>query len=204
MKLLNKTISEISKFLLLFNLILIPVMGYSSTSDRFLLKIVDKTISLKDIEFQLRNFEALECAYPASIINDYFGAKFPQNWQNFIKKMPQESKEVSLYLHTQDDFLKSLRRYFKLLRYSHDQRGEVSRDLKSLMKESMMSHKCSKDVFYKKRLKTSFLDLLKAELYLKSRYGNQLQDVRNASTVKDSIDLFMESLDKQFYHEYYR
>lgn len=204
MKLLNKTISEISKFLLLFNLILIPVSGFSQTSDRFLLKIVDKTISLRDIEFQLRNFKALHCAYPNSIINDYFGSKFTQNWQKFLKDMPKDSKEVSLYMHTKDDFLKSLRLYFKLLRYSYDQRGEISRELTSLMSESMVSHKCSKDVFYKSRLKTNFLDLLKAELYLKSRYGNQLQDARNASTVKDSIDLFMESLDKQFYHEYYR
>ena len=204
MKLLNKTISEISKFLLLFNLCLYPVKGFTETSDRFLLKIVDKTISLKDINFQLRNFQALQCAYPSSIIQNYFGENFLKTWKSFLAKMPMNDKDISLYMHSQEEFLKSLRLYFKLLRYSLDQRGEVSKEVTSLMKESLRESKCSKDVFFKKRLKTSFVELLKAELYLKSRYGNQLKDERNASTVKDSIDLFMESLDKQFYHEYYR
>lgn len=204
MKLLNKTILEISKFLLLFNLILIPIQGFSQTSDRFLIRIVDKTISLKDLHFELRNLKALNCAYPNSIIRHYFGAEFLGRWQNFLNKMPTETKKVSLYLYDQDPFLKELRLYLKLLRYSQDQRAEVTPELNEIMMESLRVNNCGKDIFYKNRLKTTFYAVLRSELYLKSRYGNQLSDSRNAGSVKSSIDLFMESLDKQFYHEYYR
>lgn len=204
MKLLNKTILGTSKFLLLFNLIFIPVGGHSKISDRFLFKIVDKTISLQDLQFELRNLQALKCAYPSSILKKYFGPQFIKNWQKFLRKMPSESKEISLYLYEQETFLKELRLYFKLLRYSADQRAEITASLNELMIESMKENKCSQDIFYKDGLKTSFYLVLKSEMYLKSRYGNQLTDTRSAGSVKSSIDLFMESLDKQFYHEYYR
>lgn len=204
MKLLSKTILEISKYLLLFSFIFLPIRGHTQTSDRFLLKIVDKTVSLRDLHFYLRNLKALDCAYADSILHDYFGKKFINNWQSFLKLMPSERQLISRYLFDQEAFLKELRLYLKLLRYSRDQRGEVTGQLNELMIESMKANKCSSDIFYKNRLKTTFYDVLKAELYLKTRYGNQLSDSRNASTVKSSIDLFMESLDKQFYHEYYR
>lgn len=204
MKLLNITILEISKFLLLFNLFILPVRGYSQASDRFLFKVVDKTISVRDLHFYLRNFQALDCAYPGSITFDYFGKDFIKNWQSFLKGLPQQSKEISRYLYDQEEFLKKLRLFFKLVRYSGDQRAEITPELNALMIEAMKVNKCSQDIFYKDRLKTSFYNVLKVELYLKSRYGSQLNDSQNASSVKSSIDLFMESLDKQFHHEFYR
>lgn len=204
MKLLNVTILEISKYLLLFSFACLPIRGYSQTSDRFLLKIVDKTISVRDLHFFLRNFKALNCAYPDSITFNYFGKSFVLDWQNFLNNLPDGNREISRYLYEKEEFLKKLRLFFKLVRYSSDQRAEITPELNSLMIESMKVNKCSQDVFYKDRLKSTFYNVLKVELYLKSRYGSQLSDSRNASSVKSSIDLFMESLDKQFHHEFYR
>lgn len=204
MKLLNVTILEISKFLLLFNFVCLPIRGFSQTSDRFLFKVVDKTVSVRDLHFYLRNFKALDCSYPDSITYNYFGKNFIKDWQNFLTKLPEGTREISKYLYEKEEFLKKLRLFFKLIRYSSDQRAEITPELNALMIEAMKVNKCSQDIFYKDRLKTTFYQVLKVELYLKSRYGSQLSDSRNASSVKSSIDLFMESLDKQFHHEFYR
>src|SRR5690606_33116645 len=114
MKLLNKTISEISKYLLLFSIVFLPIRGFTQTSDRFLLKIVDKIISVKDLHFGLRNLEALDCAYSGSIIHNYFQKSFVREWKDFLKDLPTESKEISRYLYQKEAFLKKLRLYLKL------------------------------------------------------------------------------------------
>jgi hypothetical protein len=56
---------------------------------------------------------------------------------------------------------------------------------------------------YKDTLKTNFIGLIEAELYLRTRYGAQLKQSRGFDGIRSSIELFIESLDKQFAHEYY-
>ena len=42
------------------------------------------------------------------------------------------------------------------------------------------------------------------EIYLRSRYEGQLKgQKKNFDIIRPSIDLFVDSLDKQFTHEYY-
>jgi sulfur relay (sulfurtransferase) DsrC/TusE family protein len=204
MKLLNKRISEISKFLLLYSLL---IGGFSSaavvSSDRYIIKILDRTISFQDIQFQLRNVKALNCIFDDSLVIQYFEKGFINETDQFVKKFPQTDEEVRRYLHGNEAILKKTRTFFKMLRYSEDQKADVNPNLTKIIRESAKENKCNQEVLYKDTLKTNFIALMELELYLRARYGGQLKNNTRFDTIRPSIDLFVESLDKQFNHEYY-
>jgi hypothetical protein len=167
------------------------------------MKILDRTVSVQDLNYQLRNLSALHCVYDDSFVVRYFDKSFLPDLKNFLGKLPSESKEVRTYLHTQGPVLKKIRTLSKMLRYSEDQKAAVSEELTKLIRETTKENRCGTAVLYKDTLKTNFLSLLQLELYLRSRYGNQLKTSKNFDEVRGSVDLFVESLDKQFPHEYY-
>lgn len=208
MKLLSKRISQISKSalqysLLIGGLILTPVQAKVVSSDRFLIKILDRTISLQDIQFQFRNIQALNCIYDDAYIVQYFNKGFINELDQFLKKMPESDEDVRKYLHNNEPVLKKMRHFFKMLRYSEDQKTDVSKSLAALIRESAKENRCNTEVLYKDTLKTNFIALMELELYLRSRYSGQLKNNQRFDTVRPSIELFVESLDKQFGHEYY-
>jgi hypothetical protein len=173
------------------------------SSDRFLIKILDRTVSLLDIQFQLRNLEALDCIYDDSFVVQFFERGFIQELNDFVKKMPTEDEEVRRYLHGKEPVLKKTRHFFKMLRYAEDQKTDVTPNLTKLIRESTKVNKCDTDVLYKDTLKTNFISLMEMELYLRARYGGQYKTSQRFEAVRSSIELFVESLDKQFTHEYY-
>lgn len=203
MKLLSTKISQILKLVLLYSLFVGGSNADVVSSDRFIIKILDRTVSFQDIHFQLRNLEALNCIYDDSYIIQYFEKKFINSLEDFVKRFPTEDEEVRRYLHSNETLLKQLRHFFKMLRYSEDQKTDVSMNLKNLIRESAKENKCNTDVLYKNTLKTNFISLMEMELYLRSRYGGQLKNNARFDSIKSSIELFVESLDKQFTHEYY-
>lgn len=167
------------------------------------MKILDRTVSVQDMSFQLRNMSALNCVYDDAIVVRYFDKKFIPDLKIFLDKLPVEAKDLRSFLHGQEPILKKIRTLFKLLRYSEDQKANVSQELTKLIRESSKENRCGAAVLYKDTLKTNFLALLQLELYLRSRYGNQIKTSKSFDEVRASIDLFIESLDKQFPHEYY-
>ena len=173
------------------------------SSDRFLMKILDKTISLQDVTFQLRNVKALSCIYEDSFVLQYFKKDFVNQLEEFVSKMPTEDEEVRSYLTTKKETLKSIRYFFKMLTYAEDQKIEVSTKAKSLIRESAQENQCNSNVLYKDSLKTNFISLMEMEIYLRTRYGNQVKTKESFEAIRSSIEIFIESLDKQFTHEYY-
>jgi hypothetical protein len=173
------------------------------SSDRFLIKILDRTISLQDITFQLRNIKAINCIYDDSLVIQYFEKGFIYELDDFIKKIPSKDEEVRPFLHHNEKMLKKIRLFFKMLRYSEDQKNEVSPSLAKLIRESAKENNCNVNVLYKDTLKTNFIALMEMELYLRARYGGQIKNDQRFGSVRPSIELFVESLDKQFGHEYY-
>ncbi len=121
----------------------------------------------------------------------------------FAQGVPQDSAQVSAYLHQHQDLLKKMRVFFKLLRYADDQQTSVGLDVRRLIHESAKENKCNTEILYKDDLKSNFKQLLRLEIYLRGRYGSQLVDKRSFESIKQSMELFMESLDKQFTHEYF-
>jgi hypothetical protein len=173
------------------------------SSDRFLIKILDRTVSVKDLIYQHRNLEALYCVYEDSFVVQYLGPGFVKELGEFLRDFPTGDEAVRTYLHGKEAVLKKIRFFFKVLRYSEDQRTDVSPKLTKLIRESARENKCRQDILYKDSLKTNFITLLETELYLRARYGNQLKVDQRFESVRPSIELFVESLDKQFSHEYY-
>lgn len=193
------------KFLLLFNLLIGGLHAQELvSSDRFILKILDRTISLQDINYQSRNLRALDCIYSDALVVTYFEKKFLTDLDGFLKKFPAGDEEVVRYLHAHADLLKKVRFFFKMLRYSEDQNSKISVELTKLIREGTRENNCQKAILHKDSLKTNFKSLIEMELYLRSRYEGQLKgNRRDFDTIRTSIDLFVDSLDKQFQHEYY-
>lgn len=203
MKLLSKKISQILKSVLLFSFVSGVAAASVVTSDRFLIKIIDRTVSLQDIRYQLRNLKALSCIYDDSYVIQFFGGSLIKELDQFLKDFPTVDQDVRRYLHAHEATLKKIRYFFKILRYSEDQNNEVSPKLEGIVREATLSNKCDKDVLFKYTLKTNFKNLLEMEIYFRARYGNQLKGNQRFEVIRSSIELFVDSLDKQFGHEYY-
>jgi hypothetical protein len=206
MKSLSKRTSLILKSVLLYSFLSIGGAQANTlvSSDRFLIKILDRTITLQDIEYQLRNIKALDCIYNDAMIVSYFEAGFIKQLDEFVKTFPKADAEAQKHLIRHHELMKKIRHFFKIIRYAEDQRIKINRDLNQLLRESIKENRCDPEVLYKDTLKTNFLQLMEMELYLRSRYGGQLKGTtRTFDSVRPSIDLFVDSLDKQFGHEYY-
>ncbi len=216
MKLLSKRTSRISKFLLLFNLVSSFTWAQTSapkqdvarpivlSSDRYLMKILDRTVSLQDLGYQVRNLKALQCIYQGdAYVSQHFHNSVIKELETFMKGFPARNDEVRKYLHAHEDSLKAIRTIFKMVRYSEDQKTQISPQLLKLLREGTKENKCEGEVLYKDTLKTNFITLVQLELYLRSRYGGQMKNAKSFESLRPSIDLFVESLDKQFSHEYY-
>lgn len=173
------------------------------SSDRYFLRILDRNISYQDIHFQLRNLKALSCIYDDALVIQYFGKNLSSDLEQFLAKVPEQDSAVRIYLQGQEVILRKIRFFFKILRYSEDQKTEVSHKLSNLIRESSSTNGCNGEVLYKDGLKTNFRALMEMELYLRARYGAQLKNNQNFDSIRSSIELFVESLDKQFGHEYY-
>jgi len=201
--LLNKRILQTLKLALLFNLLIAGLGASVISSDRFLIKILDRTISLQDVNYQLRNIKALRCIYDDSYVIRYFKSDFIKQVEDFVANMPKEEEEIRNYFHSREGTLRDLRYFFKMLAYAEDQKIEVSPKVKNLIRESAKENKCDTSVLYKETLKTNFISLIEMEIYLRTRYGSQLKTQESFDAIRSSIEIFVESLDKQFTHEYY-
>lgn len=146
---------------------------------------------------------ALKCVYGEPLVVEYFGRGFIKELGNFVRSFPSETEKARSYLHSEESFLKKLRYFFKMLRYSEDQKAKVNQQLTAIIRQNAKANKCDLEILHVNSLKTNFISLLQLEIYLRSRYGGQLKSAKNFDEVRPSIDLFVESLDKQFSHEYY-
>jgi hypothetical protein len=204
MKSLSKKTSRTLKFLLLFSFLLGGAHAQVVvSSDRFLFKFYDRTISLQDFSYQSRNLDALACLFDDAILIQYFEKSFLKDLSAFVRDFPREPEKGPAYLHQHAVLMKRARVLFKMLRYSQDQNRKIPEKLTQLIRENTRANRCHSDILYKDSLKTNFQGLLELELYLRSRYEGQVKVSKSFDVVRPSIDLFADSLDKQFAHEYF-
>jgi hypothetical protein len=207
MKLLNIKTLVILKLVLLFN----GTLGWADnkviSSDKLILKISDQVFALSDFRFQFRNLKALDCIYSHnSIVIQYFGRSFLTKFDRFLEKYPEETSEIARFHKNHEFFLKQLRFFFKGIKYADDQKLVFNETLESLIKESASLNRCDQSVLKENKLKANFVSLLRLELYLRTRYSGSKEKVNKneLKRLKDSIDLFVESIDKQLPHEYFQ
>ncbi|WPU66314.1 hypothetical protein [Peredibacter starrii] len=137
------------------------------------------------------------------MVVQFFEKSFIKDLDGFVKDFPQGDDEVRRFMHSRANELKKIRYFFKMLRYSEDQKNEMSPKLAQVIREGTLEQKCGAGVLHKDTLKTNFIGLFELELYLRARYGGQLKNNNKFESIRPSIELFVESLDKQFGHEYY-
>jgi hypothetical protein len=175
-----------------------------ASSDRYILKVFDKTISVQDFKYQLRNLKALNCIFDDSVVILYFQKKIIKDLEEFLNKFPEQNEKVILYLHQNEELLKQFRIFFKMLRYSEDQNKTIGPKLIEVIQETNNANKCGSGIIFKESLKTNFKALIEMELFLRARFEGQLKsENKRMDIIRSSIDLFVDSIDKQFNHEYF-
>lgn len=146
----------------------------------------------------------MNCIFEDSVVILYFQKSFISDLEVFLKDFPQENEKVIEYLHKHEDVLKQSRIFFKMLRYSEDQSKVIGTKLIEVIQETTKSNQCGTGILFKETLKTNFKTLLELELFLRARFESQLKsENKRIDIIRSSIDLFVDSIDKQFIHEYF-
>jgi hypothetical protein len=206
MKLLKIRILGILKLVLLFNLQVIQASPVIVSSDRLILKIGDQVYSLSDMKYQVRNLKALDCIYDGGVIVRYFGKEFIRQLDEFVNDYPESPQNRESYFKNKEPLLKQVRLLFKGIKYAEDQKLMLTETVEGLIRESASLNKCDSSVLKENSLKANFISLLRLELYLRSRYSstNMKSKAENYKILNESMNLFIESIDKQLPHEFFR
>lgn len=72
----------------------------------------------------------------------YFQKSFLPELKKFLADLPDDTKALRTYLHEREATLKKVRTFFKMMRYSEDQKGNVSPELQKLIREGTKENKC--------------------------------------------------------------
>jgi hypothetical protein len=206
MKLLKIRILGILKLVLLFNFQVIQASPIIVSSDRLILKIGDQVYSLSDMKYQVRNLKALHCIYDGGVIVRYFGKEFIRQLDEFVNDYPESPQNRESYFKNKEPLLKQVRLLFKGIKYAEDQKLMLTETVEGLIRESASLNKCDSSVLKENSLKANFISLLRLELYLRSRYSstNMKSKAENYKILNESMNLFIESIDKQLPHEFFR
>lgn len=171
----------------------------AAQKDRFLFRVADQVISLQDLRLADDDFVALKCHLPDSLVLEFLGSSFQKRLHENVlvleKLDGQLGENRPLVI-----FLASIRQIWKLLNYVDTQEVTITSELeKSLLAPS----KCPSIASSDKKLKASFKRWLRVEIYLRSRYAQNGIDQKVEKKEKrfQSINLFIDSLDKQIAHE---
>ena len=186
------------KSLFLFLLSVSSVFA-ADRSDRFLFRVVDQVVGLQDLRLTDADLSALQCHFSDSLLIEYVGPGFISQLHEVIPqletlKTPLREK-LPLVI-----FLSSVRQGWKLLSYIDGQEVQITSELeKGLLKPS----KCPRVQGERQKLRASFRRWLRVEIYLRSRYaqGGISNDKGKIEKRFQSINLFVDSLDKQLVHE---
>jgi hypothetical protein len=191
--------SGISKLALLFSLS--ASLSAAINTDRFLVKVNDDILTLKDLKVLSSDLRAMRCYLPDSLLLDYLGGSFFSTLDPIIKKL--DRTEYSLTDASPEiPFLSSLRQLWKTKLYINTQKVMIAPVLSQELLRSSMRGSCPR-IHLKNQLSKSFSSLLSAEVYLRSRFLPS-KGVMEGDTKKkryQSLSLFMDSIDRQLLHE---
>lgn len=165
--------------------------------DRFLFRVADQVVAGDDLAQAGEDLTALDCRFPDSLLADYLG-------KGLAPKLREEAVALAklegpLKAHPpRTIFLGTLRRYWKLLTYVEGQEVEIA---PALEKELANVPGCPSIIDGDNKVRASFRRWLRTEIYLRSRYARAGVAGTNPEKRRESIELFVDSLDKQLGHE---
>lgn len=179
--------------------ILMSFSLWGAQKDRFLFRVADQVVSLQDLKLTDEDFSALQCHLDDSLILEYLGSGFRKKLHENVLLL--EKLEGPLGAHRPlVIFLASMRQVWKLLNYVDAQEVAITPELE---KSILAPSKCPSVTGTDKKMIASFKRWLRVEIYLRSRYAQNGMDQRPERKEKrfQSINLFIDSLDKQIVHE---
>jgi hypothetical protein len=167
--------------------------------DRYLFRVADQVIGVEDMGQAHVDLTTLECHFSDALLIEYLG-------EGFLAKLEKEVAALSKLTTPLGEqtplviFLSAVRQKWKLMVYVDSQEVDVAADLeKGLLK----SKGCAGIAGSDGKIRGSFRKWLRVEIYLRSRYGQgkTASDTSRRDKRLQSINLFVDSLDKQVTHE---
>ncbi len=171
----------------------------AAVKDRYLFRAGDAVVGVNDLIQAHDDLTALNCRFNDSLLeawsNDGFQSKFKKVYEKLESNSGPLSEDQNSII-----FLSSLRQLWKLLVYVDGQEVVISSDLQ---KSIVNVAGCPKVTLSGGKVRDSFQRWLRVEVYLRSRYAPG--GVVNTKEWRDkrlqSINQFVDSLDKQLSHE---
>ena len=171
-------------------------------SDRFLMRISSKILSANDLVVWEQDLLALKCYMPDSLIPDYLGPSFLVKLKD-LNKLLSNNEVLINDSHPVVPFLSYVRKISKLMTYIEDQKVTLVLPLTKELVQLSKTRKCPQKIHNGSKLKLSFEDVLRSEIYLRSKYlsKNISSDQDSKSKRFQALSLFIESVDRQISHE---
>lgn len=191
------TLRSALRFSFLFILILLTVAA--TRGDRFLFRVSDQVVGVEDLNQAHVDLTTLRCHFSDALLIEYLG-------EGFLAKLEKETETLSKLTKPLGEqtpliiFLSAIRQKWKLMVYVDSQEVDISPDLE---KGLMGSKACASIEGTDKKMRGSFRKWLRVEIYLRSRYGQGMtaSDTSRKEKRLQSVNLFVDSLDKQVTHE---
>lgn len=161
----------ISTLLFRFSLIGISCLFVASSfgarevilKDRFVFKIANEVLSLKDIKNTKKNLDNLQCVYPESLLNKIFSRDFKGGRLGELKKGVEFKKSDIQYFER-------LIPFYKLMAYSKSHDVEVQQALAKYFKLSARENNCDLSAFEENSFSKAFAAMVRLEVFVRSRF----------------------------------
>ncbi len=165
-------------------------------ADVFLFRIVDTVYSLNESKAIYQDLKILKCIYPESLLKDVFKGVISSGADKKLFKVKDYTKKR--YSRDQIFFFKRLIRFAKLKSYIQSHKVNLNSNLDNLFYQSALKNKCSLSVFGpKKKFESKFLQLVRMEIFLRSRYVLDEKKLAKDQTAAQGVKSLIKSIENQ-------
>jgi hypothetical protein len=190
----------ILKLVLLFNFF--SSIAFSQASfDRLLIKINDDIISGKDLEVFQKDYKALKCYIPDSVLVSYLGEGFNNDLATSLGMLKNRDFKIEKKSFSAN-VLDRVRLIWKTKIYIKSQKVDLSPVLVQELDKASKRGFCP-SITFGKSWRKSFKNLLETEVYMRSRFlpPKVILDSESLKKRIQSLTLFVDSIDRQYSHE---
>lgn len=190
----------ILKLALLFNFF--SPVGFSQASfDRLLIKVNDEIISGKDLEVFQKDYKALKCYIPDSVLVSYLGEGFNNDLATSLGMLKNRDFKIEKQSFLAN-VLERVRLIWKTKIYIKSQKVDLSPILVQELDKASKRGFCP-SITFGKSWRKSFQVLLETEVYMRSRFlpPKAILDSESLKKRIQSLTLFVDSIDRQYSHE---
>lgn len=190
--------------IILASALVLPIASADSDEiilqDKFVFKIANEVLSLKDLKRTKKNIEDLKCMYPESLVHKIFSQDFSGGRLNELKVGTEfNQKDVK--------YFEKLIPFFKLLAYSKSHDVSIQPSLPKYFRLSATQKKCDLSLFDEKEFIKSFEPIVRLEVFVRSRFlPSESQGKSSVSDVEKAVigaRNLITSIDQQIDEEAY-